>query len=237
MNYAAILAGGTGTRVKSIKIPKQFVEIGGKPVIAYTINNVLKSAVFDKIYIAVHKDWIDFMNELVDSEFSEARNIIRVVYGGKERMDTITYVTATISMECGVKTNDVIVLHDAARPFVTKQILRDSVKAAAKYGAVVTAMSASDTMLVSESGEEVDNIPERKTIFHGQAPDSFRLRLFLDMLNALTEEQRANITGTSQICTLNGHKLHMIKGDPQNFKITTDIDLFIAEQMAIKAKG
>lgn len=232
MNYAAILAGGTGTRVKSINIPKQFVMIGGKPVIAYTINSVLRPGVFDKIYIAVHKDWMDFMNELIKSEFPEAADKIRIVYGGKERMDSISNVTSAISTECGVSQDDVIVLHDAARPFVTERILRDSVSAAAEYGAVVAGMDASDTMLVSESGEEVDNIPERKTIFHGQAPDSFRLQLFLDMLNALTEEQRANITGTSQICTLNGHKLHMIKGDPMNFKITTDIDLFIAEQMA-----
>lgn len=90
-------------------------------------------------------------------------------------------------------------------------------------------------MLVTGSGEEADNIPERKTIFRGQAPDSFRLQLFPDMLNALTEEQKADITGASQICTLNGHELYMIKGGPLNFKITTDIDLFIAEQIAARS--
>lgn len=236
MNYAAILAGGTGSRVKSINIPKQFVEIDGRPVIAYTISSVLKPGIFDKVYIAVHKDWMDFMNDLVNSEFPEAKDKIRIVFGGKERMDSINNVTSAISSDCGVGDSDVIVIHDAARPFVTEQILKDSVSAAAEYGAVVAALSASDTMLVSEGGESVDDIPQRKTIFHGQAPDSFGLKLFLDMLDNLTPEQRASITGTSQICTLNNHKLHMIKGDALNFKITDDFDLFVAEQMAKQAK-
>lgn len=97
-------------------------------------------------------------------------------------------------------------------------------------------MSAADTMLISDDGEAVDSIPQRSTIFHGQAPDSFRLKLFMDMLDNLSEEQRGNITGTSQICTLNNYKLHMIKGDALNFKITTDFDLFVAGQMAEKLK-
>lgn len=232
MNYAVILAGGIGTRVKNAERPKQFIEINGRPVIAYTINSVLKPRIFDKIYIAVHRDWMDFAGDLVASDFKAFKDNIYLVCGGQERMDSIRNVTAAIERDWGVERDDVIVVHDAARPFVTERVLRDSVSAAAEFGAVVATVGASDTMLISESGSVVDGIPQRSTIFHGQAPDSFQLRLFLDMLGNLSEEQRRSVTGTSQICTMNGRKLHMIRGDVLNFKITTDLDLFIAEQFA-----
>lgn len=236
MNYAAILAGGVGSRIKSVSIPKQFVEIDGMPVISYTIKSILKPEIFDRIYIATHREWIEFMKQLISSEFPDNADKIAVIEGGRERMDSITNVLSAIQSDSVVFPEDVLVIHDAARPFVTEKILRDSVEAAFEYGAVVAGLNAVDTMLYSNDGELVDDIPPRKMIFHGQAPDSFRLKLFIEMINNLSDEQRAVITGTSQICTFNNHKLHMIKGDAMNFKITTDFDLFIAEQAAIKAK-
>lgn len=232
MNYGVILAGGIGARVRNVERPKQFVAINGRPVIAYTVDSVLKPCIFDKIYIAVHRDWMSFVDDLVTSEFKAFKDDIHLVYGGKERMDSIQNVTAAIERDWGVGRDDIIVIHDAARPFVTEEVLRDSVSAAAEFGAVVAAVGASDTMLISEGGSVVDCIPQRSAIFHGQAPDSFQLRLFLDMLGNLSEEQRQRVTGTSQICTMNGRELHIIRGDVLNFKITTDLDLFIAEQLA-----
>lgn len=73
MIYGAMLAGGSGTRVKSSKIPKQFIEIGGKPIIIYTLENMLKVKRFDYIYIAVHKDYEDYMNEQVKRIFLKAK--------------------------------------------------------------------------------------------------------------------------------------------------------------------
>ena len=121
-----------------------------------------------------------------------------------------------------------IVIHDAARPFVTEQILNDSIDCARKYGTAVAALPASDTILHSHDKNEVDDIPNRSIVFHGQAPDSFLLKKFIDMVDHLTPEQKKTVTGTSLICTLNGVKLHMIPGDSINFKITTDSDLIMA---------
>ncbi len=224
MIYAAILAGGSGTRMKSAKVPKQYIEVDGNPIILYTIENVLKEKRFNYVYIAVHADYLSYMDELVKMRVSEPGRI-RVIEGGKERMDTIRNVTNAITSDNGLNDDDIIVIHDAARPFVTEKILSDSIEAAAKYGACVCALPAADTMLYSETGDEVSSIPDRSKIFHGQAPDSFNLKHFLDMQDALSPEQRAAITGTSQICTMNSQSIHMIPGDTMNFKITTDGDL------------
>ena len=232
MIYGAILAGGVGSRVKSANIPKQFIELVGKPVIAYTIENMLKVPRFDAIYIAVHKEWMIYMEQLISDTFSQSEAAkIYLTEGGKERLDSIRNVTDAICRKHPVGEDDVIVIHDAARPFVTEKILNDSIDSAAAYGAVVAALPASDTILHSLDGAEVSEIPKRSIVYHGQAPDSFNLKKFLDMQATLSDEQKAVITGTSQICTLNGVTLHMVEGDSINFKITTDSDLLIAENI------
>ncbi len=232
MIYAAILAGGVGSRVKHATIPKQFIELAGKPVIAYTIENMLRVTRFDYLYIAVHREWMEYMKNLVQTSFPiEMREKIRLTEGGAERMDSIRSVTDAICCEHTVCDQDVIVIHDAARPFVTEKILNDSIDCALEYGAVVAALPASDTILHSYDGKVVSDIPKRSVVYHGQAPDRYLLKRLLDMYAALTPEQVAIVTGTSQVCTLNGATLHMVEGDSINFKITTDSDLIMAENI------
>lgn len=230
MIYGALLAGGRGTRVKSSKIPKQFIEINEKPIILYTVEHMLKVDRFDYIYIAVHKDYEGYMNDMV-AKFIPQKEKIRIMLGGKERMDSIHNVTDAIIADQGLNDDDIIVLHDSVRPFVTEKILNDSIDAAAKFGAVVAGLPASDTILHSTDGQVVSEIPDRSMVFHGQAPDSFNLKKFIEMEDNLTEEQKKVITGTSQICTMNNQPIHMIEGDAINFKITTDSDLLITKNI------
>ena len=100
----------------------------------------------------------------------------------------------------------------------------------------MAAVPASDTMLMSNNGDYVDDIPKRSALFKGQAPDSFNLQKFIELESALSEEQKLIITGTSQVCTLNNYPIKMIPGDEINFKITTDGDLVIAKSL-ILSKG
>ena len=226
MIYGARLAGGVGSRMKSAVIPKQFLEVEGKPIIIYTLQNMLKVDRFDYIYIATHKDYLAYMKEMVQ-KYTDKPEKVRIIEGGKERMDSIHNVTDAILKDEGVHEDDVIVIHDAVRPLVTEKILNDSIDAAGTYGACVCGLPAVDTMLYSEDGKVVTTIPERSKLFNGQAPDSFSLPRFLEMQANLTEEQREVITGTSQICTMNNQPIYIIEGDPLNFKLTTDGDLLI----------
>ena len=233
MNYGAILASGKGTRVKSkTLLPKQFMNINEIPTVIYTIKNMLKVKRFDKIYIAVPNEYLEYSKELINKYFEKKEiKILKIIEGGKERMDSIDNVVKEITKENEVNEDDVIVIHDGVRPFVTEKILNDSIDEARRYGAVVAAVPVSDTLLISEEGKVVDEIPKRSLYYKGQAPDSFKLKLFIELLNNLTEEQRKIITGTSQICTLNNYPIHMIEGDDVNFKITTKSDFIIAENI------
>ncbi len=230
MIYGAMLAGGSGTRVKSSVIPKQFIEVGGVPIIIHTLKNMLKVTRFDKIYIAAREDYIEYLVQQVEKNVDEPHRV-RIIAGGKERMDSIHNVTAAIESENGITDDDVIVIHDAVRPFVTEKILNDSIDAAAKYGACVCGLPCADTILHSKKGDVVDDIPPRSELFSGQAPDSFNLRRFIQMEDNLTEEQKEKITGTSQICTMNNQPIYIIEGDAINFKITTDSDLLMVRTL------
>ena len=117
-----------------------------------------------------------------------------------------------------INDEDIIVVHDGVRPFVTDEIILDSIECAEKYGACVTSSPVNDTILQSKNGEYVDNIPVRSTLFCGQSPDTFNLKKFIEMINGLNNDKKAKITGTSDICTFYNVPIRMIKGNNLNFK-------------------
>ncbi len=237
MNYAVILAGGSGSRMKSINIPKQYHEINGIPVIIYTLKTFIELKCFDYIYIAINPTFTDFMNSIMEKFFnSNDISNITLINGGKERIDSIHNVIKSIEKK-DINDDDIIVIHDAVRPFVTKKIILDNIDGAKKYGATVTSVPVNDTILLSTDGDYVDRIPIRKTLFNGQSPDSFNLKTFIELENKLTDKQKEIITGTSQVCTLNDYPIKMIEGDTANFKITTDADLDLAEHIILKKGG
>ncbi|MBQ9245305.1 2-C-methyl-D-erythritol 4-phosphate cytidylyltransferase [bacterium] len=225
--YGAILAGGTGSRMTNHSIPKQFIELKNKPIIIRTIERMLSSNCFDKLFIAIHTDYTEYLKDLL-KENNIPDNKIYITNGGKERIDSIRNVMKAIK-DNGAEYNDVIITHDAVRPFISKRIIEDSIKAVNEFGACVAVVPAVDTMYVLDNNEYISSFPDRKTLFNGQAPDSFKFGILDDALNKLTEEEAKIITGTVQICAAKGYKIKTIKGDYTNIKITTENDLSIAE--------
>lgn len=229
MKYGVILAGGIGKRMNS-SLPKQFIELDGIPIIIRSIRKLLEITEFDFIYIAIHPDWLEYLKKLLDL-YQIEKTKIQITLGGNERIDTIENVVNTIINFHPLNESDVIVIHEAVRPFVSHEILRNSIIYAQKYGAVVAASPVTDTMLWVEEDDLVVSMPNRSKLYHGQAPDSFRLKLLKESLEKISSEERKNITGTAQICMICGIPIHIIPGDPKNIKITTESDLDIANSI------
>ena len=234
--YAAILAGGVGNRMHSATIPKQFLTLGDRPIIIWTIQKIIRSQAFDHLYVAIHPEWKDYLRDLID-RWEINTDSMTIVSGGKERLDSIENVVDAIYDAHTVDPDDKILIHDAVRPFITDQIIQDSLRALDRHPAVVAAIPATDTMLWIENGTRVDSMPDRSKLFHGQAPDSFRLSILAKSLKELTPQQRRVITGTAQICLLDGIPIHTIPGDPVNIKLTSDSDMLIAEGLIQKELG
>lgn len=233
MIFGSILAGGTGARMDKHNIPKQFIDLCGKPVIIHTIERMLEIKEFEYLYIAIHPDYRDYLQNILKTFNLSGNSRIIIINGGKERIDSVQNVI-NAAYKFNHNENDIIVLHDAVRPFTSVEILKDCIKAAQEYGATIATIPAVDTMLVSKDGEFLNEVPDRKTILHGQAPDGFRLGILKKAIEELTPQERSYITGTAQICCVKGYPVKVIKGDVKNIKITVEQDLILAEKIYLQ---
>ena len=223
-NIAIILAGGTGKRMGDVNLPKQFLELCGTPIIILTLQNILNSELFERVYVAVHPSWREYLAELLKNH---ALHGIGIVNGGGERNDSIENALDALKTD-GANDDDIVLIHDAVRPFITKELLANAIAHTSKHGAAVAVVPVKDTMVISNNGVATD-IPDRSKIFHGQAPDSFKFALIYNAIKSLTPAQKREITGTSQICSHKNIPIHTFLGDERNIKITTITDLFLAK--------
>lgn len=232
MVFAAILAGGVGKRMERYSIPKQFISISGQPIIVRTLEQFVDNERFEKIYIAVHKDWVDHMNELLKAYFSAVqRSRVVVVEGGKERLDSFANVMEAVISAYGKNDQDVLICHDSVRPFVRQQMINDCIDATLEDGLALTVVPTTDTIHVAHEERYIDGALERNGLYNGQNPSGFNIALLKKALDRFSDETKKSVTGTTQLLLKLGYKLRLVKGHTSNFKITTDNDIDIAEQM------
>jgi len=228
MIYGAVLAGGIGSRMKMADMPKQFLELGNRPIVIHTIEKFIACSRFDKIYVAIHADWSVYLQDLLDKhKITDSR--IKIVNGGHDRNETIMNVIKSIENEFTLSSEDVIVTHDAVRPFITARIIDDNIDGAIKYGMCDTVLSATDTIVVSNDKEFISDIPDRQFMYQGQTPQSFNISLLKELYESLSAEQKGILTDACKICTILGKNVRLVEGDVYNMKITTAGDYKIAQ--------
>lgn len=232
MIYAAILAGGIGKRVERHSIPKQFIAVGGTPIIVLTVEEFLKNERFEKIYIAVHQDWMNYLRKLLASYFSKKENArITIVKGGKERLDSFVNVMNDIIERNGLNNKDILICHDSVRPFVRQQMINDCIDATLEDGLALTVVPTADTIHVAHDEKFIDGTLDRDGLYNGQTPSGFNLILLKNAIDGFSNEEKSKVTGTTQLMLKLGYRLRIVKGHTSNFKITTDNDLDIADRM------
>ena len=226
MTLACIVAGGTGSRM-GLDRPKQFYEIDGRPIIIITIEKFLSVNEIDKIYIGCHRDWLGFMNEQIARFDLDKRRII-VTEGGADRNGTV-FKCAYLAKKEFPEGRHMLLTHDAVRPFVSEDIIRENIRLCREYGAVGTYVAATDTIVISKDGSTVESVPERRTLFNAQTPQTFMLDELISAYEQLDEKDRQSITDTCSVMTLAGRDIHIVTGDYKNIKITTIGDLDVAK--------
>ena len=230
MIFGSILAGGVGMRMDKHNIPKQFIDLCGKPVIIHTIKRMLEVSEFDYLFIAIHPEYKECLMDILSKFNLKNNKKIIVIAGGKERINSIENVI-NYAYELNHNEDDIIILHDAVRPFVSKEILKNSILSAGQYGACVATVPAVDTMYFLDDTQSIVGFPDRRILYNGQTPDSFKLGVLRNAISQLSEEERKSLTGTTQICVSKGYSVKGIPGDYKNIKITTESDLLIAESI------
>ena len=229
MNFAGILAGGSGTRMGKTDLPKQFLSLGGRPIIIHTIEQFLISPVIEKIIVAVPESWISYTKDKVEKYCNDDRIVI--IEGGSDRNGTVMNICKHINENYKTTKDTVVVTHDAVRPFITQRIIKDNVEGCLKYGATDTVVPAFDTIVESKDGEVISNIPVRKEMYQGQTPQSFKLKEFIKINESLTEEEKAILTDACKVYVMKNKPVGLVMGETFNIKITTKHDLKMANLM------
>ncbi len=229
MIFAAIFAGGTGTRMGACEKPKQYLSLGNRPVIIHTTERFCESPEFEKILVLCPCEWVDYTKEIITAHLDDGR--IEVICGGKTRNGTLLKALEYIEAHYGVNDDDIILTHDAVRPFVTRRIIEDNIKYTYEYGACDTAIPATDTIVESDDGLLIETIPERSRMFQGQTPQSFNVKKLAETVRALTPEEEAVLTDACKIYTIKGLPVYIVRGEVTNIKITYPFDLKVAETL------
>ncbi len=226
--YGVILAGGQGTRMGNSDKPKQFLEVGGRPVLIHTVEKFAVNPDFYQIIVLAPKQWLAYTKDIIRKYIRQCENIV-VIEGGNTRNETIMNAIQYIENMGCLTDETVIVTHDSVRPFVTYRIIEENIRYARECGACDTVIPASDTIVESRDGAFISNIPERKTMYQGQTPQSFRAKRLREIYQSLTEEEREILTDACKICVLKNEPVHLVEGDVSNIKITYPHDLRVAE--------
>jgi len=211
---ATLLMGGSGVRF-GCEVPKQFLLLCGKKVFYHPLETFIQSGFFEEIVLVCHPEWVNI---------PDLPDFVRVVSGGKTRQDS-----SLIGLQSFTKKPDIVLIHDAVRPFVTEEILRQNILGAMQYGAVNTCVSSVDTLVHSSDGETIDSIPPRTALLRGQTPQTFSYALILEAHKKAQEKKIANASDDCQLVLALGQRVFFVQGDEKNIKITTELDLQIAE--------
>lgn len=210
--------GGVGHRFGS-EIPKQFHSLQGKALYLHTLEIFLNCPFLDEILLVCHPDWIPEVTQNVPSH-------ILVIEAGKTRQES-----SYLGLQGFKKKPDIVLIHDAVRPFLSQEILLRNIETAIRWGAADTCISSSDTLVYAPNQTDIEKIPRREDFFRGQTPQTF---IYEWILKAHQKALHQGITQSSDDCSLllaAGYPLKIVAGDERNFKITTSLDLQIAESL------
>jgi len=215
MNAALILSGGTGTRM-GLDVPKQYVEVGGSPIISYCLDVFEGSDVVDLIVVVCSEEYKSMIRDLGYGK------IIDFADPGENRQ--LSILSGLNVLKKYIKDDDHVIIHDAARPLVSTEMLKMISEGLERSEAVLPVLPMKDTVYETVNGKVTANL-DRSRISAGQAPEGFVFGKYLKANEALLPDRILGISGSMQPALLYGMDVMSIPGDEKNFKITTQEDL------------
>jgi 2-C-methyl-D-erythritol 4-phosphate cytidylyltransferase len=234
-----IPAAGLGTRMapmpsakdaktKKAHPSKQFTELGGTPILIHTLRKFAGVEAISEIWLALRDNEIEGFRERLGKEAKDLlKTKIELVVGGEHRQQSVQNALNALS----AAPDDIVLVHDAVRPFVTPEIIHEVIEAAKKYGAAIAGMPAVDTVKQVErtaEGAIIKTTIPRASVVLAQTPQGFRYSV---IKKAFDEAAADGFTGTDEasLAERSGHEVAVVMGSPRNIKITNPGDMELAE--------
>ena len=227
--YCAILAGGSVTRLNS-PVPKQFLKINDVPILVRSIKAMFADSRIEELWVGANGDWYDLAENQI-KEYIGGDKRLHICRGGIDREGTLTNILDSIRNANDIGDDDIILIHDAVRPFATKRIINDVINEMQYCDVCNTVIPVNDTIIRSDDKKTVSGMPDRSVLFAGQSPQGFRINTLIKAFASLDAETRKKLTETTKVCFVQDIPIHIVTGEFFNFKITTPYDLQLAESV------
>lgn len=223
MVTALILSGGTGTRMGG-PVPKQYLDVNGKPVLLYCLEKVERQPEIDAVIIVATENWHPVIRGWIAG--AGYRKVMALVPAGDSRQHSV-YRGLQKMKELGAADEDIVIVHDGVRPCVSSGILRSCVTVLddGEADGAVPVIAVKDTVYQSSDGKRIEGLLARDQLYAGQTPESFRFGKYYRIHQAMTPEELHAVRGSSEIACRGGMNIHMFRGSEENYKITTRSDL------------
>jgi 2-C-methyl-D-erythritol 4-phosphate cytidylyltransferase len=215
--YAIIVAGGKGTRIKSV-VPKQFIELNGKPILLHTVEAFFRYSENITVILVLPKDDVSIWESIV-SKFDFKKPII-IQLGGDTRFQSVKNGLEKIT------TNGLVAIHDGVRPLVSTDIIAASFRLAAEHKSAVAAVRLKESIRMTD--QDQTKAMDRSRFRLIQTPQTFDVSLIKSAYSIKEEE---NLTDDASVAERAGHPISLFEGSYRNIKITTDEDLVVAEAL------
>lgn len=223
MNTVLLMMGGSGTRFGA-DIPKQYIEVGGRPIFSYILEGYNALTDVDKIIIVSHADWIGYVKDIARG--IGADKLYRVVAGGETRSESVKNglkAAAEFSAD-----DDVILIHDATHPYVDAQGTKEVVEGVKEFGGATLAQFNYDTVYRMDDDHILTNIEPRFNIVAGASPEAFTFGKIYDIYMNSPKEELEQMTSAGAIALAHGIRMKVVRANVLNLKITyaDDMTLF-----------
>lgn len=226
MTIALILAGGTGQRMGE-NIPKQFIEINGKPVIAYTLEAFERHEQIDRIVVVCVDGWEDYVERTAEkygiSKFE------RTVTGGGTGQESIC--NGLFSLEKEYSSEDLVIIHESVRPLITEEIISDCIEKALEHGISMAAIPCPDAMFITEDGKYTEKEYEKKYLRRTQTPHGLRLGKACELHRNAMAAGLTNASCMNALAVRLGETVSLSKGSECNLKLTTQEDIAVLKAL------
>lgn len=232
MNIAIILAAGDSTRMGG-KTPKLFISVNRKPLIVYTIEAFQKVQEVDSIVLVTKHAFFSIINKYLSKY--QLSKVSSVIVGGKSRQESV--YNALDFLRQKTASNDIVLIHDGARPLVSEEIIRENISLAIAHKAVSTVIPSIDTISVSADGHFITNVPNREDMYQTQTPQSFSFGLILKAHEFARENGWMSLTDDASVVLKYGEKVAIASGHRYNFKVTTLDDLILLRSIISKSRA
>lgn len=222
MAKALVFAGGTGVRMNTRAIPKQFLEVNGKAILIYTLEKFENHKDIDSIIVVCKENWMNRFESML-KKFNITK-VKKIVPGGNTAHESI--YNGLLAMKTDIKSDEIVLIHDGVRPFITEELISLNIESVKKYGTAITVEPARESIIRCIDGENVNEVPPREQMYIAKAPQSFYFNDIIKLYDRAHDNSYITVD-SAHLCEAYGFPIHIVRSTANNIKITEPIDFYV----------